>query len=77
MAGKKPSVEEKIDALTNIIERGFFAVAGDVTDLCRELNGNIAAGHDQISSIECQLPETRTEVRLSSLEEKVFGAARR
>ena len=31
----------------------------------------------QVNSIERQLRETRTEVRLGDLEEKVFGAARR
>jgi hypothetical protein len=31
----------------------------------------------QVNSIEQQLRETKTEVRLGDLEEKVFGAARR
>jgi hypothetical protein len=31
----------------------------------------------QVNSIERQLRETKTEIRLGPLEEKVFGAARR
>ncbi len=84
---KSGSLEQKIDALTAIVEKGFAAVAGDIAELRTELKsdvaglrtelkGDIAAVHDQVNSVERQLRETKTEVRLSNLEEKVFGASR-
>jgi hypothetical protein len=80
MASRKKnntSLEQKIDALTTIVEKGFSAVAGDIADVRRELKGDIAAVHEQVNSIETQLRETRIEIRLADLEEKVFGKTRR
>ena len=54
-----------------------MATKDDVAELRRELKGDIAAVQSQVNSIEQQLRETRIGVRLGSLEEKVFGAARR
>jgi hypothetical protein len=54
-----------------------MATKDDIADLRRELKGDIAAVHMQINSIERQLRDTKTEVRLGKLEEKVFGAPRR
>jgi hypothetical protein len=93
----KKSLEQKIDALTSIVENGFaasdkkfgalaediadlrqkMATKDDVADLQRELKGDIAGVQSQVNSIERQLRETKTEVRLGDLEEKVFGAPRR
>jgi hypothetical protein len=66
-----------VDALTTIVENGFSAVAGDIADVRRELKGDIAAVHEQVNSIETQLRGTKTEIRLSDLEEKVFGETHR
>ena len=54
-----------------------MAAKDDVADLRCELKGDISAVQSQVNSIEQQLRETRIEVRLGSLEEKVFGADRR
>jgi hypothetical protein len=37
----------------------------------------VVALHTQVNSIERQLRETKTEIRLGDLEEKVFGQPRR
>jgi hypothetical protein len=37
----------------------------------------LASLHTQVNSIERQLRETKTEIRLGDLEEKVFGQTRR
>lgn len=66
-------LEQKIDALTRIVENGFAAVAGDIADLRRELKGDVAAVHAQINSIERQLRDGRHETRIGDLEEEVFG----
>jgi hypothetical protein len=72
---KKITLEDKIDALSSIVEKGFAAVAEDVSKLATR--DQLVALQSQVNSIEQQLRETRIEVRLGSLEEKVFGAARR
>jgi hypothetical protein len=54
-----------------------MATKEDIADLRRELKGDILAVHTQVNSIERQLRETKMEVRLSDLEEKVFGGAGR
>lgn len=94
---KKKTLDDKIDALTGIVEKGFgasdkkvaaiaddiadirdhMATKDDIADLRTELKGDIAALHAQANSIESQLRETRIETRLTDLEEKVFGEARR
>jgi hypothetical protein len=72
---KKFTLEQKIDALTNIVEKGFAAVADDISRLATK--EQLVALHGQVTSIEGQLRETKTEARLGALEEKVFGAPRR
>jgi hypothetical protein len=76
---KKKTVEDKIDALTNIVEKGFAAVAGDIADIKRDMatKDRVIALHTEMNSIERQLRDTKTETRLADLEEKVFGEARR
>src|SRR5262245_37478862 len=54
-----------------------MATKDDIASLRTELKGDIAALHTQVNSIERQLRDTHTEVRLGNLEEKVFGAPRR
>jgi len=69
----------KIDALTNIVEIRFAAVAEDIGGIKRDMatKDQVIALHTQLNSIERQLRDTNTEIRLSDLEEKVFGQARR
>jgi hypothetical protein len=61
------------------MDKGFAAVAEDVGDIREKMatKDQILALQSQVNSIEQQLRETRIEVRLGSLEEKVFGAPRR
>jgi hypothetical protein len=55
----------------------------DLTDSVAHIVKQMAAKSDigtlqgQVNSIERQLRETKTEIRLGNLEEKVFGEARR
>ena len=82
---KKSNVESKIDLLTIIVEKGFAAVADDIggikdsiTSIKRDMatKDQVLALHTQVNSIEHQLRETKTEIRLGDLEEKVFGKVR-
>jgi hypothetical protein len=57
------------------VEKGFAAVAEDLATLATK--EQLAGLQTQVNSIEQQLRETKTEVRLGALEEKVFGASRR
>jgi hypothetical protein len=84
----KNMLEQKIDALTSIIEKGFAAsdrrfgaIAEDITDIKREMatKDQIIALHTQVNSIETELrgmKHTKLHARVADLEEKVFGAAR-
>jgi hypothetical protein len=88
---KKTTLDDlstKIDALTDIVEKGFAAVADDIADVRRELKGDISSlRHDvkgdivrlqeQVTSIEGQLRNGRYESRLTKLESEVFGASGR
>ena len=83
---RKITLEDKIDAFTSIVEKGFAsmengfaAVADDIADIREKMatKDQILSLQTQVNSIEQQLRETRIEVRLGSLEEKVFGAPRR
>jgi hypothetical protein len=83
---KKITLGQKIDALTSIVEKmhacmekGFAAVAEDIGDIKRSMptKDQLSALQTQVNSIEHQLRETKIEVRLGDLEEKVFGAPRR
>ena len=73
----KKSLEQKIDALTNIVEKGFAAVADDISKLATK--DQIIALHTQVNSIETELrgmKHTKLHARVADLEEEVFGAAR-
>src|SRR5205085_1851205 len=63
--------------LARLIEKGFAAAKDDLNDLKHELKGDIARVQQQVNSIEAQLRETKIEIRLGNLEDKVFGAPRR
>ena len=65
-----------LNDLAQLIEKGFTAVAGDISDLRTELKDAIASVQEQVNSIEAQLRDTKIEIRLGQLEEKVFGSAR-
>ena len=71
------STKTTLNDLAQLIEKGFTAVAGDISDLRTELKDAIASVHEQVNSIEAQLRDTKIEIRLGHLEEKVFGSARR
>jgi hypothetical protein len=90
---KKKTLDQKIDHLTDLMEKGFGAVAGDIagikgdiTDVKRDITEirrematkeQLASLQTLVNSIERHLRETRTEMRLADLEEKVFGHGRR
>jgi predicted DNA binding CopG/RHH family protein len=61
------------------MEKGLPAVANDIERLEDKMatKDQVSALHTQVNSIEHQQRDTTIEVRLSHLEEKVFGAARR
>jgi hypothetical protein len=78
---KKITLEDKIDALTSIVEKGFAAVAEDIGDIREKMatKDQIIGLHTQIASIETQLRDmkhVKLQSRVADLEEKVFGAAR-
>ena len=76
-----------LGSLAAQLEKGFAAVATDIADIKRDMatkedlqklatKDQVIALHTQVNSIERQLRETRTEIRLADLEEKVFGKVR-
>jgi hypothetical protein len=84
----KDTLEVKIDALTLLVEKGFGAVADDVAHIKQTMTTKadleklatkeqLSAVQMQVNSIENQLRQARTEIRLGDLEEKVFGELRR
>ena len=78
---KETALEKKIDALTNIVEKGFAAVADDIGGIKRDMapKDQIIALHTQVNSIETQLrgmKHVKLEGRVADLEEKVFGKVR-
>ena len=84
----KKTLEQKIDTLTTIVEKGFAsvdekfgAVADDIADIKREMatKDQLFTSQTQVNSIESQLRDmkhTNLRARIADLEEKVFGAAR-
>jgi hypothetical protein len=79
------SLEQRIDALTSIVEKGFAAVVEDIARIDSRVDkiehtvatkDQVLALQTQVNSIERQLRDTKTEVRLGNLEDKVFGRAR-
>jgi hypothetical protein len=72
---KKTTLNEIGEMLAHLVKH--MATKEDLADLRRHLKGDFLGVQTQVSSIEQQLRETKTEVRLGALEEKVFGAPRR
>ena len=73
----RKTLEQKIDALTSIVEKGFAAVAEDMSKLATK--GLVLALHTQVTSIETDIrnmKHTKLVTRVADLEEKVFGSAR-
>jgi hypothetical protein len=78
---KEKSLEQKIDALTSIVEKGFAAVAGDIADIKHDMatKDQIIALHTQVNAIETDIrstKHTKLHARVADLEEKVFGETR-
>ena len=70
---KKISLEKKIDALTNIVEKGFAAVAEDISKLATK--DQVFSLQTQVNAIETQLRDmkhTKLESRVLDLEEEIF-----
>jgi len=67
---KKITLKEIGDMLTHVVKH--MATKDDIANV----EASIARVQEQVNSIEAQLRETRTEVRLGNLENKVFGAPR-
>ena len=77
----KKTLDQKIDALTSIVENGFAAVAGHIADIKRDTatKDQITALHTQVNSIETQLrvmQHVKLQSRVADLEEEVFGKTR-
>jgi hypothetical protein len=72
---KKTTLNEIGEMLTHVVKH--MATKDDITELRHDLKGDIANLQTQVNSIERQLRETKTEVRLGNLEDEVFGAPRR
>jgi hypothetical protein len=78
---KKITLEDKIDALTTIVEKGFAAVAEDLGDIREKMatKDQIIALHTQVNAIETDIRDMKRQklhARVADLEEKVFGATR-
>jgi hypothetical protein len=74
---KKIKLEEKIDALASVVEKGFAAVAEDISKLATK--EQLITLHGQVNSIETQLRDikhTKLHARVADLEEAVFGKSR-
>ncbi len=85
----KETLEQKIDKLTAIVEKGFGAIAEDITDIKGDITvikGDIIyikedlfGLHSQVNSIETDIrgmKHSKLEFRVADLEEKVFGKVR-
>jgi hypothetical protein len=71
----KKTLDQKIDTLTSIVEKGFAAVADDISKLATK--DQIIALHTQVNSIETELrgmKHVKLQARVADLEEEVFGA---
>ena len=85
---RKTTLENKIDALTSMVEKGFAGVADDIAGIADDIAGikrdmatkdQIIALHTQVNAIETQLRDmnhAKLETRVSDLEDKVFGRSR-
>ena len=68
-------LDQIITTLADVVEG--FGKRFDKIDREMATKDQIVALHGQVNAIERQLRETKTEVRLGALEDKVFGAPRR
>jgi hypothetical protein len=70
-------IDGRFAKLETLLERGFSAVAEDVSKLATK--EDVAAVHTQVNSIETQLrgmKHTKLQSRVADLEEEVFGESR-
>ena len=74
-----------LETLSVQMAKGFAKQGKEISDLTETVGfivknmatkDQVIALHTQVNSIERQLRETRTEIRLADLEEKVFGKVR-
>ena len=70
-------IHDLTDSVAHVVKH--MATKEDIAEVRRDMatKDQVFALQVQVNSIEGQLKETRTEVRLGNLEEKVFGAPRR
>jgi len=71
---KKMTLSELGEMMAHVVKH--MATKEDLTALRTELKRDIANVHNQVNSIERYLRDTKIEVRLADLEEKVFGKVR-
>ena len=72
---------KRVDEMDARMEKGFGAVAADITDIKRDMatKDHVIALGTQVNSIETQLrgmKHAKLESRVADLEDKVFGATR-
>jgi hypothetical protein len=71
------SLEQKIDALTSIVEKGFAAVAEDISKLATK--EQIFDLHTQVTAIETDIrtmKQAKLEARVADLEDEVLGGSK-
>jgi len=71
---KKTTLNEMGELLEHVVKH--MATNEDIAEVRRDMatKDQLLALQTQVNSIEQQLRETKIEVRLGALEEKVFGA---
>jgi hypothetical protein len=75
LAKHTKEIKDLTDSVAHVVKH--MATKDDIAGLRRELKGDILTVQMQVNSIEQQLRDTKIEVRLGNLEDKVFGAPRR
>src|SRR3981081_1107800 len=74
---KETTLNEIGEMLSHVVKH--MATKDDITEVRRELKGDIVRVSEQVASIETQLrgmQHVKLQSRVADLEEKVFGAAR-
>ena len=69
--------DERFARLEQLMERGFAAVAEDISKLATK--DQVIALHAQVNAIETDIrtmKQTKLEVRVADLEDKVYGHTR-
>ena len=77
MMVKKITLKEIGEMLEQVVKHMLTKEDGEQIRREMATKEQLAAVQSQVNSIERQLHETKTEIRLGDLEEKVFGQARR